>query len=295
MSTVRKSTVSGMFYDADRTQLEDQITQCFLSDHGPGSLPKREERPSAVKGIIVPHAGYPFSGAIAAYAYHTVASSGFADVFIILGPNHQGHGPSVAMSSSGSWKTPLGETPVDESVTAMLKQGISTIDDNTMNQRENSIEVQLPFLQFIAQDHPLSIVPLALSTQDKDTARRIGDDIANVIEKEERTIMVIASTDFSHEGLAYGRMPPSGQQVHEYVASQDRYAIEKIQQMDPDGLIDVVYDHQISMCGYGPVASMLHASALVGAQKAELLTYGSSYDVHPDTSACVGYASFVIS
>jgi MEMO1 family protein len=295
MNSVRKSTVSGMFYNEDKTMLEDQITQCFISDDGPGSLPKIKKTTGSIKGIIVPHAGYPFSGAIAAYAYHAVAASGFADVFIILGPNHHGYGPAVAISSGGSWKTPLGEIPVDESIVHTLNQGISSIDDYAMNQRENSIEVQLPFLQFIAKNNPFSIVPLALSAQDKNTARTLGEEIAGVLEQEDRKIILIASTDFSHEGISYGKMPPSNQTVNDYVASQDHYAIEKIQKMDPDGLIDAVYDHQISMCGFGPVATVLYATKILGATTVELLKYGSSYDVHPDNSACVGYASFIIS
>ena len=295
MNSFRKSTVSGMFYNADKITLEKQITKCFVSDQGPGSIPQIQKTNGQITGIIVPHAGYSFSGAIAAHAYHAVTTVGFADVFIILGPNHQGYGPSVAMSSAGIWKTPLGEIPVDESVVNNLKQGISIIDDDTMNQRENSIEVQLPFLQFIAKRHPFSIVPLALSSQDKNTARTLGRDIASVLEKEDRTIILIASTDFSHEGFAYGRRPPQDQNVNEYVASQDSYAIEKIKEMDPDGLIDVVYKHHISMCGFGPVASILHASKMLGTNTVELLKYGSSYDVSPDISACVGYASFVIS
>jgi len=295
MRSVRKPTVSGMFYDADQTMLEEQIKNCFFSDFGPGSLPTIQKKDQQIKGLIVPHAGYPFSGAIAAQAYHAVASSGFADLFIILGPNHQGNGPAVTISSVGTWKTPLGETPVDEEFTKILSKGICTIDDTIMNQRENSIEIQLPFLQFIAKHHPFSIVPISISHQDKETAEKLGTDLSNALIEEDRSVVLIASTDFSHEGLSYGRMPPSGQAVNDYVKAQDHYAIDKINQMDPDGLIDTIYHHQISMCGFGPVASLLHAAKKTGATSVELLKYGSSYDVHPDPTACVGYASFVIS
>ena len=295
MSSVRKSTVSGMFYDADQTMLEEQIKNCFFSDFGPGSLPTIKEKDQQIKGLIVPHAGYLFSGAIAAHSYHALAISGFADVFIILGPNHQGNGPAVALSSIGSWKTPLGETPVDEELTKTLSKGICSIDDAIMNQRENSIEVQLPFLQFIAKNHPFSIVPMSISHQDKETAEKLGTDLSKALIEEDRSVVLIASTDFSHEGISYGRMPPSGQPVNEYVRAQDQYAIENINKMNPDGLIDAVYHHQISMCGFGPVASILHAAKNTGGTSVELLKYGSSYDVHPDPTACVGYASFVIS
>ena len=114
MTQIRKPTDAGMFYNSQAHQLRDQIQDCFLSKDGPGKKVDYQEKESPIISAIVPHAGYTFSGCIAAHSYQAIASSGLADVFIILGPNHRGYGSGVAMSSKGVWETPLGEIPVDE-------------------------------------------------------------------------------------------------------------------------------------------------------------------------------------
>ena len=129
--------------------------------------------------------------------------------------------------------------------------------------------------------------------QDYDTAHDIGCQLANVINKDKRKIVLIASTDFSHEGIAYGKMPPTDH-VNEYVEQQDKFAIEKIINCNPKELIETVHQKQISMCGFGPVASLLVALKQLKAPSVELLKYSTSYDVYPDSDACVGYASFAV-
>ena len=104
---------------------------------------------------------------------------------------------------------------------------------------------------------------------------------------------MIASTDFSHVGFNYSTMPTEGMRVDDYAKKQDNLAIEKILNLDSNGLIDTVFNNNISMCGYGPVASIINASKKLGASKAELLKYGTSYEVHPNTS-CVGYSSIIV-
>ena len=287
MKQIRKATVSGMFYDAGKEALTTELHTCFQ-----GIETKKSQQ--KVTAIIVPHAGYLFSGNIAAYAYQTIRSMGIPDVFVILGPNHNGRGSGVAMSTTGSWETPLGTIPVDEPLVRMLSHGIIDPDDTTMNHQENSIEVQLPFLQYIAQDTPFSIVPIAMLMQDKETAHDVGILLAGAIQKEDRNIIMIASTDFSHEGRSYGRMTSDTVTIHDYVKTKDAPAIEMIQKKDPDGLIDIVQENQISMCGPGPVAAVLTAANKLGISSVELLKYGTSYEVHPDRNACVGYASFAI-
>jgi AmmeMemoRadiSam system protein B len=292
MNQVRRSTVSGMFYDARETDLNDQIKNCFLSERGPGFIAEEIKSSSLVKAVIVPHAGYPFSGSIAAYAYNEILKTGLADVFIVLGPNHHGTGSGIAMSTSGFWETPLGKIPVDNEITQKLTNSIIDPDDHTMSYQENSIEVQLPFLQFISKDKPFSIVPIAMLMQDIDTANEIGAMLAQIIRKEHRKIVLIASTDFSHEGLAYGRMIPKNTNIHQYVSQQDSLALDMIMHLDPEGLLTTVQSHDLSMCGSGPVATVLSATNNLGISAVELLKYGTSYEVHPDSNACVGYASF---
>jgi len=294
MKPVRKATVSGMFYNAGEIALNNQIESCFISENGPGIISEKDINKQKEKAVIVPHAGYPFSGSIAAHAYNVILEAGFADVFIIIGPNHSGMGSGIAISSSGFWETPLGKIPVDEEIVQKITGGIIDPDDLTMKYQENSIEVQLPFLQYISKGKPFSIVPIAMFMQDIDTASDVGIQIANMIQKEKRNVVLIASTDFSHEGINYGRMPPKNIKVNEYVNKQDTFAIEMIKKMDPAGLIDTVDRNNISMCGSGPVAAVLTATKKLGSSSVELLKYGTSYDVHPDSNACVGYASFAI-
>jgi len=294
MKSIRKATVSGMFYDAGEKALNNQIKTCFFSKNGPGTILKRDIKKQQLKAVIVPHAGYLFSGSIAAHAYNMILETGFADVFIIIGPNHSGMGSGVAMSSKGSWETPLGNIPVDEEIVNRIKGGIIDPDDHTMKYQENSIEVQLPFLQYISNKKPFSFVPIAMLMQDIDTAMDVGLKIADAIQKEKRNVVLIASTDFSHEGITYGQMSPRNSLVNEYVFKQDTFAIEMIKKMDPAGLINKVNSNNISMCGSGPVAAVLTAIKKLGSSNIELLKYGTSYDVHPDSNVCVGYASFAI-
>jgi len=293
MNNVRKPTVSGMFYEHEKASLKRQIETCFLSSHGPGSISSKEKKKASLKGVIVPHAGYVYSGGTAAFSYNAIIENGLADVYIILGPNHSHVGSGVAMAAGGFWQTPLGKTVVDETIVTKLSGGIIDVDDATLNTRENSIEVQLPFLQYISTNQSFSIVPIAMAMQDYDTAYDIGCQLAEVIKQEKRKIIMIASTDFSHEGISYGKMPPT-EKVNDFVEQQDSYVISQIKNLHPKELIDVVYDKNISMCGYGPVAALLIASKKLGASSAELLKYSTSYDVYPDSNACVGYASFAI-
>ena len=293
MNKVRKPTVSGMFYEHEKASLEKQIESCFVSSHGPGNISKKEKKSRQLKGVIVPHAGYVYSGGTAAYSYNAIIEHGLADVYIILGPNHSHIGSGVAMATGGYWQTPLGNTAVDETIVAKLTGGIIDADDATLNTRENSIEVQLPFLQFISKHQPFSIVPIAIAMQDYDTTYDIGCQLADVIKQDKRKILMIASTDFSHEGISYGKIPPT-EKVNDFVEQQDKHAILQIEHLHPKELIDTVYHKNISMCGFGPVAAMIVASKKLGASSAALLKYSTSYDVYPDSNACVGYASFAI-
>jgi MEMO1 family protein len=289
---VRNPAVAGQFYPGSETGLRQQLTDCFHNERGCGTIPKPANRPPQVRGIVVPHAGYIFSGPIASHAYCALTTHGFADTFIILGPNHTGYGSGVSVMTQGSWRTPLGTIPINEEIARSLQQGIIDADE-TAHQYEHSIEVQLPFLQFLAGDRSFDFVPICMMMQDWQTSEEVGNIIADTIKKQKRRVVIIASSDFSHVGFNYMTIPPEGERVDEYARQQDRLAIDKIIKSDPQGLIKTIEEHHITMCGYGPVASMLVASKQLGAGKAELLKYGTSYEVHPDTS-CVGYGALAV-
>ena len=270
----------------------ERIKECFLDERGPGKLPKITPGKKEIIGIVVPHAGYIYSGAIAAHSYNSLSENGFSKTFIILGPNHTGIGSGVSVMTSGSWQTPMGNVGINEILAEKLSKEIIDNDKNA-HLYEHSIEVQLPFLQYISENKEFNFVPICMAMQDYETSKEVGEIIAESIKDLDGKIVIIASTDFSHAGFNYMSMPPEGMRVDEYAEKQDKFAIDQILQMNPKGLIDTVHQKNISMCGYGPVAAMLTAAEILGAKKAELLKYGTSYEVHPGSS-CVGYGALVV-
>jgi AmmeMemoRadiSam system protein B len=289
----RNAVVAGQFYPGTERHLRQQIEECFLSARGPGVLPTMTEKTPRIMGLVVPHAGYVYSGAIASHSYNALATHGFAETFIILGPNHTGMGSGVSVMTEGSWKTPLGTVAVNTSLGKMLQTGIIDSDERA-HAYEHSIEVQLPFLQYSAKSRSFDFVPICMMMQDSQTALEVGEILASAVRKMKKTVTIIASSDFTHAGFNYQSMPPEGMRVDKYAERQDRFAIEQILAMDPAGLVRTVEDHEITMCGYGPVAAMLSAAKKLGAAKAELLKYGTSYEVHPNSS-CVGYGAIAVS
>jgi hypothetical protein len=282
MAMNRMPAAAGQFYESNPETLQEQITSCFHDERGPGEIPDVNRGPGDIKGIVVPHAGYMFSGPIAAHAYAAVAADGLPDRFVILGPNHTGYGAPVAMMSQGTWDTPLGPVPLDEESGKVLADIAD--EDRVAHMHEHSIEVQLPFLQFL-QD-AFTFLPICLARQDQATTKMLGEAIAGI------DALPVASTDFSHAGMGYGERPPSSMPVQEYARRQDEKAIDAIKSMDIGGFIETIQREHISMCGYGGVAAVMHAAQENDATEAELLTYGTSYEVHPANS-CVGYAALV--
>ena len=289
MLETRRPAVAGQFYEASEERLKENIKHCFTDKRGPGKLPEIKDKQKNIKGIIVPHAGFIFSGAIAAYSYKEIAENGFSDTFIILGPNHTGMGSGVATVTKGEWLTPLGKVKINKKLAEKIHKGIIDADP-TAHRNEHSIEVQIPFLQYLAKEKEFSFVPISMSMQDIKTNIEVGEIIADAIKNTDEKIIIIASSDFSHVGFNYMSMPPAGERVDKYAEKQDKKAIDKILKLDSKGLVETINKENISMCGYGPVSSMIAASKKLGAIKAELLKYGTSYEVHPGSS-CVGYGA----
>jgi len=292
LEKIRKPAVSGQFYEGEKNRLTDGIKECFLEERGVKSLPEIKQGNKNVKGVVVPHAGYVYSGAIASHSYHFIANNGFADTFILLGPNHTGMGSGVSIMAEGAWETPLGKVPINKKIAKQICTGIID-NDETAHMHEHSIEVQLPFLQFCAKDKSFDFVPISMAMQDFETSTEVGKIIADVIKKTKGNIVIVASSDFSHAGFNYSSMPPSGMRVDEFAEKQDMIAINEILDFNAKGLIDTVYKNNITMCGYGPVTAMLTATKILGSKNVELLKYGTSYEVHPGNS-CVGYGALVV-
>lgn len=289
---IRPAAVAGQFYAKDTKTLHEELRSCFTHTLGVGKQPTLTQGDLDIKAIIVPHAGYKYSGAVASHSYYQLTCNGFADQFIIIGPNHTGIGSDVSIMNKGSWQTPLGDIPIHTTLADTLTTP-PLQPDSTAHYYEHSIEVQLPFLQYCAQHHPFSFVPIAMANQDKQISDKLGKICADAIKKNSTKTVLIASSDFSHIGFNYQNIPPKNTAVHTYAQQQDTYALEKILQLDESGLHDVVQEKHISMCGYGPIAAVLTASKLLGATQAKLLKYATSYEIQP-ASSCVGYASILI-
>lgn len=274
---VRKPVVAGYFYEGEKELLKEEIKECFLK--GVGEIPEVKKGRGKIKGIVVPHAGYYYSGYVAAYAYAEIAKDGFPENFIIMGPSHSGYG-RISIMTEGEWETPLGNVAVSENAKKYCKGIIK--DDARAHLGEHSIEVQLPFLQFLCQD--FKFIPVCFGWPTIDDIREAGKILSDA-----EDAIFIASTDFSHlDAFAFS----SSQEITEYAREKDMIAIKEILNIDGIGLLKKVMEHNITMCGHFAVATMLEA--LKGrANNAKLLKYATSYDVEPGIK-CVGYASIVI-
>lgn len=269
---MRRPAVAGQFYAGQRVELETEIEACYAGAQGPGEMPKELGDTRSLAGIVVPHAGYMYSGPVAAYAYLALAHDGLPETFVIIGPNHTGYGMPLAVGTE-DFETPLGIARIDKDLAREMVKGM-LVEDMEAHRYEHSIEVQLPFLLHLKEE--IKFVPISMGMQDYEAARTVGAVVAESI--EERDAVVVASTDFSHY------VPP------EVAAAKDRMAIERIVEGDAPGLYTTVREQNISMCGYGPVMATLEALAK---PKGHLLKYGTSGDVSPMRDV-VGYAAITL-
>ncbi len=216
---MRYPAVAGQFYEGTDSSLRRQVEECFMHELGPGQIPEvNSSGERKIRGIISPHAGFVFSGPIAAHGFSELAKDGFPEVFVILGPNHQGMGSGIAITTH-DFETPMGIMEIDQELASSLLQG--PIDDTILAHRhEHSIEVQLPFIQYLANDK--KFVPISMLMQDYKSAAEVGKIIRQAI--GDRDAVIIASTDFSHY------ISP------EKAKAQDNLAIQQILDLNPKGL-----------------------------------------------------------
>ena len=274
--SVRRPVVAGAFYPAQPERLRQQIESCFTHVRGPGRLPQKAGDARDIVSVVCPHAGYVYSGPSAAHSYLALAEQRKPDTVIVIGPNHTGWGTPVSMMSEGAWETPLGRVALDTEVAKAIFNQSGVIDiDETAFIREHSVEVQVPFLQYIYGDFKL--VPICMGYQDLETSREVGQAIYKATEG--RDVVIVASTDLTH-------MEPQ-----QSANRKDRMVIDAVLAMDEERLQKVVHDNRITTCGYGPVSATLVASKLKNAQRVELLSYYTSGDIIGDYGAVVGYAA----
>lgn len=273
---IRRPAVSGMFYAGSASELKAQIEWCYKHELGPGSVPEVNAKGAReIVAIVAPHAGYYYSGPVAAHAYRELANDGVFDTAVILGPNHTGYGYPVSLWTGASWDTPLGEVEIDKKIVHKLL-GEAIKADETAHIHEHSIEVQLPWLQNLYKK--MKIVPITMMAQDIETARTVGRAIAQA----DDNLIVIASSDFTHY------------EPHSVAMEKDGSVIDAILALDEEELYERCERLNCTMCGYGPVATAIVAAKEMKAQKASLLKYATSGDTSGDFSRVVGYASIVI-
>lgn len=265
--------MAGSFYEADGPRLRAAIADLVRG-------PRRPVRPEGGwRALLLPHAGYVFSGPIAGAGVGAVAWPG---TVVLLGPNHTGEGEAFAVAPEDAWRTPLGDVPIAAGLREDLL-GASPIFalDAAAHRREHSLEVLVPFLQAVRPD--VAILPIALGAPDLAGCREAGRAVAEVVGRRlargER-LAVVASSDLSH--------------YHPRAEARrlDDRALDALVGGDPVELFErVLRRERISMCGVLPGTALLEALRILGSGRAEVVARGDSGDVNGDVSRVVGYAS----
>ena len=264
----RRAVVAGQFYNGTEESLKAQVEE-YIDQKA-----KKEE----VIGALAPHAGFMYSGEVAGAVYSRII---FPDIFVILGPNHTGAGSPCAIMTKGSWQTPLGEVEIDSDLASkILVNSKSLKEDERAHSYEHSIEVQLPFLQYLGKE--FKFVPICLSHLDLETCRDIGKAIAKAIKEGKKKVAIVASSDLTHY------------EPQEEANRKDKIALDAVIKLDPEKLVSKVEELRISMCGVIPTTIMLMASKELGATKGELVKYMTSGDVIGDYRQVVGYGGALI-
>ena len=264
----RQPAVAGLFYNDDADILRSDVER----------LTPRAAQPDNVLGIIAPHAGYIYSGAVAGALYGRIR---IPAAVIILGPNHHGIGAKVALSPDNEWLTPLGAVPVNIRLARLIAGFVPEVrTDAAAHVREHSLEVQIPFLQVIRPD--VTIVPLSLGFGDFERCRTLGEGLAMTIRQYGEEVLIVASSDMTHYESA------------ESARVKDDLALREILALNPEGLVQVCRSKGITMCGVIPAAVMLVAALELGATGCRLVQYATSGDVTGDNRQVVAYAGVTV-
>jgi AmmeMemoRadiSam system protein B len=268
---LRLPAVAGRFYPSNPSELAAVVREC--SKIGPPREPVR------ARACLVPHAGYVYSGHVAGAVLARIA---LPNKIIVLGVRHYPRGEPAAILSSGAWRTPLGDSPIDDSMAEALKKACPLLrEDSVAHSGEHSLEVQLPFLQMLAPE--FTFVPVALGTLRFENLVSVGEAIARVIDSMKEDVLLLTSSDLNHY------------EDEATTETKDRKAIEQLLGLDACGLYDTCRNEDISMCGLGPAVAMITALKALGAKKSELVKHATSADVSGDRDAVVGYAGMLFS
>jgi MEMO1 family protein len=266
---LRLPAVAGRFYPSNPAELTAAIQESIKTEPGAEVV--------HVRACLVPHAGYVYSGHVAGAVFSRIV---VPRKIIILGVRHFPRGEQAAILSSGAWRTPLGDAPIDQQLAEALRTECSLLrEDAVAHAREHSLEVQLPFLQVLKPG--FSFVPVALGTIRFEDLVSVGEAIARVLAAASEDVLLLTTSDLNHyEDDATTRV-------------KDGKAIERLLALDARGLYDTCRKEEISMCGLGPAVAMITALRRLGLEQGELVRYATSGDVAGDKAAVVGYAGMI--
>ncbi len=270
----RFPAVEGRFYPGSKREIEALIEQIDQRN-------RYEELKMSdidVIGVILPHAGHIYSG------YQTIPFFKYLcreniipETLIIIHPNHSGYGAPIAMDKHKYWNNAMGSMEIDKELAKLLPYP----EDSRAHDNEHSCEVILPFAQYYINKHDLRILPISMSRQTANEAKKLAENIEVAAKELNRDVLVIASSDFSHF------------QTAKEGYRQDQFIIDQIVADNIEGLEKVVYDHRISACGTGPIMSLMAYSRIVSQEyRTKILARGHSGEVSPSSSV-VDYISML--
>lgn len=282
MDDIRMPAVASMFYPDDRINLKRMLNQ-YLSSV-PESLEDfmHRNRVDRLFGLISPHAGYVYSGPVAACGF-SLLKDAKVDTVVLIGPSHFTLFDGFAMSFHKAFRTPLGDVPVDTAFCELLAaEGRGVFDYlNAAHSREHSLEVQIPFLQSVLEDG-FKIVPLLMGSQDLDNVMAGAQVLERVLKKNDSSVLFVISSDLSH--YHDGRT----------AAAMDKELIGLIEDMNVTELVRKTESHSLEACGAGPISVFLELSRRTGHSSLRTLLYQHSGQVSGDNARVVGYLSAAV-
>lgn len=282
---IRPPAVAGMFYADNPLELRQELRECFLSPLGPGRIPDTAiNGKRTLRALMCPHAGYRYSGAAAAHGYARLAEDGAPETVILMGPNHRGVGAPVAIVSQGAFRTPLGEVVIDTATANKLCERVPFLrEDHNAHAMEHSLEVQLPFLQTVAPHARIVTIVFGRVYYDNQTLeslKLLGEALSQQLGDPQHHRLLISSSDLMHYVS------------REEAQRMDDLVLQAVKAVDAEKLLEVVFRHDISMCGVMSTAAMLFALRAIGIGNGEVLCHYTSGDVPGgDPSHVVGYAA----
>jgi len=273
---IRKPVVAGRFYPAAKSEIEKQIEEIKQKEYPLININLKDK---TIVGGVIPHAGYMFSAYQAVHFFEIVKQSKQTfETVVIINPNHTGVGHEIAFDNNEIWETPLGKVDVDTEFGQKLGISISGVEQ----QNEHSAEVMVPFLQHFL-DFPFKIAPITLSHQTFKNAKYLAQKIKDVVDLTHRKILIIASSDFSHF-----LTPEQGKE-------RDAFVIDNILNFNSVGVEKVVKEKNISVCGFGPIITLMEYAKLVSENPGvDLLKKGHSGEIIP-SGEVVDYISILFS